>query len=64
MLKLPDAEEVERRLRRVSQMRNFFVTMRREAQAAYARGEWKYKPLNDIRSDVDYWKEQVRKAQK
>lgn len=55
---------MERRLRRVSQMRDFFVTMRREAQAAYERGEWKYKPINDIRSDVEYWKEQVRKSQK
>jgi len=48
--------EVERRLKRLSQMRNFFVTMRRECQSAHSRGEWLYDPPYDIRSDVEYWK--------
>lgn len=53
------AEEVERRLRRLAQMRNFYVTMRREAKAAHQRGEWSYVPNDDIRSDIDYWRQRL-----
>lgn len=52
-----DGNEVERRLRRLSQMRIFYVEMRREAQAAYRRGEWSYPPPYDVRSDIDFWKQ-------
>lgn len=58
-----DGLEVERRLRRLSQMRKFYVEMRREAQAAYQRGEWGYPPPYDIRSDIDYWKQLAAKKE-
>lgn len=53
------AEETERRLRRLAQMRNFYVTMRREAKIAHANGKWSHAPVNDIRSDVEYWQERL-----
>lgn len=52
--------EVERRVRRMAQMRIMFLESRRAAKLAWLRGELPYPPSYDIRSDVEYW-ERLRK---
>ncbi len=48
-------DEIERRLRRISQMRNFFIQSRRSMMKAYLAGKYPHKPPYDIRSDHEYW---------
>ncbi|MBX7245545.1 MAG: hypothetical protein K1X53_08595 [Candidatus Sumerlaeaceae bacterium] len=48
-------EEAVRRLKRVSQMRNLIIGLRRAALQAYREGKIPYPPQIDIRSDVEYW---------
>ena len=48
-------EEVVIRLKRMSQMRSFFLEVRRNTWIAYHRGEHPYRPPYDIRSDAQYW---------
>jgi hypothetical protein len=53
-------KEFERRIRRISQMRQLILQLRRAALEAYRRGEIPFKPRIDIRSDYEYWR---RKAE-
>jgi hypothetical protein len=48
--------EIIRRLRVVSQLRHFFLEMRRGTRAAYEAGTFPYEPYYDIRSDPEYWR--------
>jgi len=48
--------EVERRLRRSSELRTVVLMLKRAAIDAYHRGESPIKPRLDIRSDYEYWK--------
>ena len=48
-------EEFERRLRRISQMRNLCIGLRYAAMKAFREGKFPYKPNIDIRSDFEYW---------
>ena len=47
--------EVERRLRRVSQLRNATLILRRGALEQWRRGTNPIRPRNDERSDRDFW---------
>ncbi len=48
-------EEVDRRMRRLSEMRNLIVELRRSAWEEWRQGRFPMKPGYDVRSDVDYW---------
>ena len=48
--------EAMRRLRSVSGMRNLILGLKRSALDAHQSGDIPFKPLIDIRSDVEYWK--------
>jgi hypothetical protein len=48
-------EELERRLRSISDMRNFIIAARRSLLEQYRQGKIPYKPNIDIRSDYEYW---------
>lgn len=61
MFKLPNTDQIESRLRRVSELRDLFHTMHESARKAHARGEFPFPPAYDIRRDVDYWKAQRQK---
>lgn len=51
------AEEVEARLRAVSQLRRVTIELRRAAREAHARGEIPFAPLgDDLRSDPEHWR--------
>ncbi|MCX7047426.1 MAG: hypothetical protein NTX50_18315 [Candidatus Sumerlaeota bacterium] len=50
-------EEFERRIHRVSQMRELGLGLRRAAMQAWREGRSPWKPMWDIRSDPDYWRE-------
>lgn len=49
-------EEFARRMRRISQMRNYILTLKRAALKAYERGEIPFRPKIDVRCDVEHWK--------
>jgi len=48
--------EAERRLRRVSELRDLVLKLRSVAWDSYRAGTCPIKPACDIRSDYDYWK--------
>lgn len=50
------AEETERRLHRISQMRAMILEMKFAAREAYERGELPICPIIDPRSDIRYWR--------
>ncbi|HUT26320.1 MAG TPA: hypothetical protein VM492_18470 [Sumerlaeia bacterium] len=54
-------QEFERRLRRISQMRDLCIRLRYAALEAYRAGEIPVKPRIDVRSDLEYWKMQLEK---
>ena len=56
-------EEFERRLRRISQMRDVILGLRRSAREAYRQGRIPFEPAHDIRSDPEYWREKLREKQ-
>jgi hypothetical protein len=51
-------EEFARRMRRISQMRELILGLRRSARKAYEEGKIPYKPADDYRSDAEYWRRQ------
>lgn len=53
-------EEMERRLRRISQLRDLCIGLRHAALDAWKRGEIPFKPNIDIRSDYEYWVAKAR----
>lgn len=55
-------EEFERRLRRISQLRDLALGLRRSARAAFLRGEIPYEPEYDCRSDAEYWRRMAESA--
>lgn len=48
-------EELERRLRRVSQLRQTILKLRKGALDAWIRGTNPIRPRIDVRSDPGYW---------
>ena len=48
-------QEVGRRLRWLSQMRELVIRLRKSGLEAYNAGELPYQPSYDIRSDFEYW---------
>jgi hypothetical protein len=48
-------DEAERRLRRVAQLRNLILEMRRALRSRHARGEVPWGLSTDLRSDPEYW---------
>lgn len=46
-----------RRLQVVSQMRDYFLEVRRSTQARHETGQHPYPPPYDIRSDANYWRQ-------
>ena len=52
--------EAARRLKSVSGMRDLIIGLKRSALEQYQQGGIPFKPLLDIRSDVDYWKNLAR----
>ena len=49
-------EEMERRLRWISQMRDLCIQLRYAALKEYQEGRIPFKPNIDIRSDYEYWR--------
>lgn len=52
-------EEFERRIRRVSQMRDMILRLRYAALDAWREGKIPVKPRIDIRSDYEYWRKRA-----
>jgi hypothetical protein len=48
-------EELERRLRRVGQLRNTILVLRRSALEQWRQGKSPVRPRIDIRSDLEHW---------
>ena len=48
--------EAEKRLRRVSELRDLVLKLRGVAWESYRAGTLPTEPAYDIRSDYDYWK--------
>jgi hypothetical protein len=48
-------EELERRLRRVAQLRNTILLLRRSALEQWRQGKSPIRPRIDERSDLEYW---------
>lgn len=46
-------------MRRISQMRELILGLRRSARKAYEEGKIPYKPADDYRSDAEYWRKQA-----
>lgn len=50
-------EEAFLRIRILSELRDLTLGLKYSAIEAFDRGELRYKPKLDIRSDYEYWKE-------
>ena len=52
-----------RRIKRVAEMRNLILTLKRNALEQWKLGEISVKPKIDMRSDVEYWQKLARQIE-
>jgi hypothetical protein len=53
----PNPEQAFIRLKRASELRDFFRAFHLSAAQAFKSGDFPTLPVKDLRSDVEYWKQ-------